>query len=294
MSIKNIPVVIIHWGESAILDLAIAAAKAAGNFVILISDFTSPHLNAGADYCAHVNSFFESLSRFRDIYVHQSSLPLEFEYRCIVRWIILRDWMRSNGQSAVFHIDHDVLLFDRTENFPAIFSTADVGLSHRTCGHNSYITFEFLDQFVNFVQRTYSEQSGYIWRKIQTHWEYHLHMQVPGGVTDMLLLEIFTSGYDGIRLVEMTQLFPDSPNFSFPSCKFSTFDHNISVGDGYKTINLGGSFNVKQIAVHRENVPSGFLLKSSEYVRFLTLHFQGQSKAIAEDIVNFIKRGANR
>jgi len=24
------------------------------------------------------------------------------------------------------------------------------------------------------------------------------------------------------------------------------------------------------------------------------LHFQGQSKAIAEDIVNFIKRGANR
>lgn len=250
-------VVIIHDGDQDYLKTALARARAAGN--------TVAHL--GFDRQS------DSGPRFEAAYKHMSTHPHIFELRCFQRFFVMQRFMQDNGLDSFFHVDSDVLLFEDLHGFEEEhlkakgvpcgmhMPLAQPGFRYSYGPQTSYWTRGAVDEFCAYLIASFENMLPAMTEK----WDWHCRTGAPGGICDMALLHLWARDRSDIA------------NFAAP-IGGAVFDLNINgaenlVKDEYET-----RFGRKHI-VFRDGRPWCRNLKSGEWVRFRSLHFQGHIKA---------------
>ena len=206
----KIPVVYIMFGEmSAFLKVNIELASR-NNPVILLSSTsssTSSWLSPSTASDPESNPFrykviienFSNYSKdadaFSKVYKHfsrdHSRHRIDYELRCIQRWLILRDYMIANSLSTVFYGDCDTTVFTSMTEAWKLRNQCSAMISVETqwhnyhwasAGHNSFWTLEAISDFCQFVTTIY-EKPATISEVLEPKWRNH-----GSTVTDMTLL----------------------------------------------------------------------------------------------------------
>lgn len=248
-------VVIIHAGDQDYLKTALARARAAGN--------TVAHL--GFDRMS------DGWPRFEAAYRHMSTHSHIFELRCFQRFFVMQRLMQDEGIESFFHADSDVLLFDdlhafQAEHLKGVFCglhmpLAQPGFRYSYGPQTSYWTRAAVDDFCAYLVASFEN----LLPAITDKWAWHLETGAPGGICDMALLHLWAKDRSDVM------------NFAAP-IGGAVFDININgaenlVKDEYET-RLG-----RKHIVFRNGQPWCRSLKTGQWVRFRSLHFQGHIKA---------------
>jgi hypothetical protein len=248
-------VVIIHDGDQDYLKTALERARQAGN--------TVAHLGFGR--------MSPGWTRFAAAYQHMSTHAPLFELRCFQRFFVMQQFMQDHELDSLFHVDSDVLLFDDLHAFEVEhlrgapcglhMPLEQPGFRYSISPHASYWTRGAVDDFCGFLVASFENLPSALAEK----WAWHQQTGAPGGICDMALLYLWAKDRSDIA------------NFAGP-IGGAVFDLNINsaenlVKDEYET-RLG-----KKHIVFRDGRPWCRSLKSGEWVRFRSLHFQGHIKS---------------
>jgi hypothetical protein len=250
-------VVIIHDGDQDYLRTALDRARRAGNTV------------------AHLR--FARMSpgwlRFEAAYRHMSTHARIFELRCFQRFFVMQQLMQDQGLDGFFHVDSDVLLFDDLHAFevehirPQAIACglhmplAQPGFRYSYGPQTSYWTRAAVDDFCRFLIASFEN----LLPALADKWAWHQQTGAAGGICDMALLYLWARDRGDIA------------NFA-AVIGGGVFDLNINSGENLVKDEYETRLGRKHI-VFREGRPWCRNLKSGEWVRFRSLHFQGHIKA---------------
>jgi hypothetical protein len=253
----SVPIIFIQLGSRDYFNLVYHQACKNDNTVIVIgNDSTTPLKHAD------IKDYSESANTFSKVYQHLSTNSYEAELICFNRWFILYEYMIKNGIDRCLHLDTDVMLYANAEKEIKKFEQYDFTLSHRCCGSNSFFTLKGLAGFCTYVLQMYSNKSSIEFDQITAHYTIRQKHGLPGGVSDMLLLDKYSSRICGM-VGEMMHIVNDS-----------TYDHNINVSDQH--FKMSGQ-SIKEVSFF-ENLPYCHQTTTGKEIRFNTLHFQGPAK----------------
>lgn len=261
-----IPVVLIHMGNPDYLQYSIGKALER-NEVILIGDTKPNILNDRFSFYNISDYLTDEYNTFVKNYKHLSTNPYNFELFCFLRWFVLKEFMCRQNIEVTFYIDSDVMLYVNTDEEYHKFSQYDFTLLHRTAAVSSFINKIGIENFCNFLSKTYSEQNSYNFEKIESHFLIRQKHGLGGGVCDMTLLEYFhyhpdTGGGPG-KVGEMMSIINDS-----------TYDHNINAEDQY--FEFQGIKKVQMI----DGIPYVMSKKLNKLIKFNSLHFNSSAKSL--------------
>jgi hypothetical protein len=265
-----IPVVLIHNGFQDYLKYTLLQSNK-NNYVYLLGDTSIDFKSNNFNFLNFCN-FDYGFDEFKNNYIHLNTTPFEYELFCFKRWFILKNFMEQLKINNVFYIDSDVLLYVDVNDEWKKFIQYDMTILHRTAANSSFITYNGICNFCNFVLSTYKNKNSYYFKKIESHFMVRQNCRLPGGVCDMTLFECFhyndDNGGGPGRVGEMMQIIDDS-----------TYDQNINVPDNDFVMKNG----IKDVKIIN-NIPYVFNTKYNKYIKFNSLHFQGSSKKIIKEI----------
>jgi tetratricopeptide (TPR) repeat protein len=271
----SVPVVILQLGHRFYLNYVIEEARRRNAEVILLADYIDDSLKEKVEF-ASIAPFREESTHFFGVYQHLSSNPWTAELFCFARWFLLKAYMQSRNLEVCFHIDSDVLLYvdaqrELLENFNAGYEWT---LISGTVGCTSFVTFEGLTRFCDFLRDTYENKSGARYRYLLDLHQKTIEANQPGGVSDMALLDLYRRE-SGAKIGEMTDVI-----------KNATFDQNIGVSEGYEMYD-----GFKKIYPHK-GLPYCKRLSDGAFIRFKSLHFSGAGKGILRPMAEQIRKSA--
>jgi hypothetical protein len=263
---SKIPVVFIHTGQlPAYLGDAIAQAQSFNNDVVLITDHKIIPFKADL---VNVDSVNPDESDFKSYYKHMSTNSYAFEYICIYRWFLLKNYMERHKVDRVLYLDSDVYLYGNTveiaKHYPEFGFGYNLPLSqeeHYWAGSApcSIWTLASLTDFCNFIKTHYTSEAIKV---LEEKWEHHRNNTIPGGVCDMTFLYLF-SGTDGFFNLGKVH----------NGC---SFDFNDLTPDNYQrneyAFKLNGKFKRETKDIRFiDDLPYCRNLVSGEQVRFFAL-----------------------
>lgn len=220
----QISVIIVFKGQSTYLPYVIKQA-AKQNSVHVITD-TFP---VSEDEILQPNVHWENIEKywyasdpFKAVYLHMSRNPYDYELLCFTRWFILLEYMKENSLETIFAMDGDVMLFCDVNEAYEPYRQYEATLLHSTAAISSYITYEGLKLFCQFLMDVYSGKEPLIYQELVDKWNRHQNFNQAGGVVDMTLLRIWQYLRTPARIGEMMTV-----------VNGTTFDHNINADDGY-------------------------------------------------------------
>jgi hypothetical protein len=211
--------------------------------------------------------------RLRDAYIHFSSNSLEFEFFCIKRWFVLLEFMKANNIKSIFAADSDFLIYDNistlssnrlNQNYAGycIVEQTDDDFMWLASGHFAYLTLDFLEDFYNFVLKTYLNNFAILQSKI----DYNKKNNVKyGGISDMTLLYLF---YKENKAKIINFLLPENN-------KVIDLDIGGSINYHPDEYLMQGRF--KKIKFISQK-PHGYINGSNTQIQFIGLHFQANAK----------------
>jgi len=180
--------------------------------------------------------------------------------------------MEQNNFDKVFYIDSDVMLFSDVNKEWSKFDQFEMTLLHRTAAISSFITYKAINNFCNFLTNIFDDKNSYAFKKIESHFKIRQQHGLAGGVCDMTFLDYFH--YDHLigggpgRIGEMMIIINDS-----------TYDHNINAEDQDYLFENG----IKKIEIFNKT-PFIFNKKLNKYIKFNSIHFQGNAKNLIKSI----------
>lgn len=194
-----LPVVFIHLGEiPTYLYKAIDQAASFGNQIYLLTD-TPPRDDLVNANVVNVKPYSLDQTAFASRYRHMSSNPFEFEFICIYRWFILKNFMQALDLERVLYLDSDVYLYCHTReiqqnyedrSFEFAYSVpqdqADFYWAGTACC--AIWTITGITRFCELIFSLY--EPGYH-NLLHDKWAWHQRSNTPGGVCDMTLLYAF-------------------------------------------------------------------------------------------------------
>ena len=255
----SIPVFYIHCGKNSIITKSCLKASE-NNDVILISNFVLNNKNIkNVDLD---NYGFEECEKFSHLYEHMSTNSEWIEKFCFYRWFILLDYMKKNRLEVTFYCDSDMLLFCDVSKEYEHYEQFDMTLTHQTAAISSYIGINALENFCEYVIKTYSNKNDIEYSYLTTKWDMHRKYNMGGGICDMTLLRNWSYQYIPNRIGEMMYIYDGK-----------TWDHNINVSDGV----YDHDGRIKKIKFI-EGIPYCFNKKLNQDIKFNSLHFQGPAK----------------
>lgn len=224
---QSIPILVFYRGSvSAYLEYCLNQAKKFNpdSRIILLGDSANAHLKVAEHYNA---DDFPGAREFKPLYKHCSHLSYDFEWRCIERWFIMRDFVRLTGINRFLHIDTDVLLFcnvtqeaERFENCDATVARWD---EQRLMAHYLLVNnADFLEDFCLYMTNLYSNENE-VQRLIRKNTNPKGNRVRPPWISDMSLLSDY---YD-----------QKQPNFYFLENALQQdvgFDNRITDSNGYR------------------------------------------------------------
>lgn len=202
----KIPVVYIMFGEmSSYLKCNIELASR-NNPVILLSSSSSnvkwvepsniaPQAFRYDVIIENFAAYSKAADAFARVYKHfsrdHSKNRIEYELRCIQRWLILQDYMAAKSISTVFYGDCDTTVFTSMTEAWKSRNQCSAMISVETqwhdyhwasAGHNSFWTLEAVTDFCDFFKSIYEKPST-VAEVLEPKWRHH-----GSTVTDMSLL----------------------------------------------------------------------------------------------------------
>ena len=187
-------VIYVHIGEiPKYLLLSIYRASKNNDVTVITDDvkYKSSEFKKVAltDYC-------EGLDQFKNVYKHFSTNKADFEFICIFRWMILKNYVSSNIDTSFYYSDSDsYIYYDLQQVYDSYYSDYDAcyvmtenqdNYRWSCSGASSFWTVDCLKKFCSFIFKTYSDT-----KVLEEKWDYHVKNNKPGGICDMTLLYLF-------------------------------------------------------------------------------------------------------
>ena len=267
MSQKDeIPVVFIHTGHVPLyLANAIEQAQKYGNRVVLITDHLSASVNAEIVDYASLNL---DEKEFKLYYKHMSSNSYDFEFICIYRWFLLKNYMAMEKIDRVLYLDSDVYLYENANKIVEHYSYPEFGYNvpssqenYRWAGTASCSVWhaDALNSLCTCIKVHYTTEKI---RKLEEKWDYHTVNCIPGGICDMTFLYIFSANRGFFNLGKVHH--------------YCCFDYNHPVPDNYEKneykMSLSSKIGIETKMIHFvDGLPYCKNLLSGEKVRFFAL-----------------------
>ncbi len=275
--ISDIPMVFIHRGSSQVLRFAVQTALKFRNKVYLIVDSTAAQQIddvSGVNVIPIKDCLNPGVNDFSKVYRHLSTNSADFEFFCIVRWIIARNLCRLLNLPAIFHFDHDSIPFFHVDELRELLTNREIMLCGGYSGHASYLTRAMLESFTNFLFAIYEprEQIDLLQNKLMVA-EHTVRRSLGenGGVSDMTLLNLFHNRLSRMVVVDGLQPLP------LANASKGVLDDNVNSLDYFRSMVIMG--RTVMLVDFDSGVPS-FTANSGVRYRALNIHLQGLAKPL--------------
>lgn len=280
----NIPIIIYHLGYRDYVPLCMKQALKYNKNVIFITDVVEKYEKIEGLTLVNSNNYMEKINIFQELYIHLSSNSRMLEFLCIIRWIVIHEYMNENNIERAFICDSDVLIYDNItklndkylKQYPFMLCSSP---SKNLTGGQSVWNLSELEKFVNFVFEFYENQEN-----MTNTIDWYSKNKSVGGICDMTLLYYFAHNetkFKGLRLpnyptfkMELNQIFEN--DFTFDLHMDSAGNHEYP--EDWE-MSERGSKNIKYI----DGIPYCHNKRLKKDIRFILLHFQGRNKAIMKE-----------
>lgn len=277
---KNLPIVFVHFGNDNYLNIVLHQARSSnpGAEIVLLGDDSNKKSNK---LCTHYlyNNFDTGIDELEKNYVHLSSNNYQYEFFCIKRWFIIRNYMRDKNLEWVFTADSDVLLYAPVQDYfmegisqtkyEAAYCIIDQDYDQfrwTASGGIAYVSLHFIENFCNYISEIYKYNIALLSPKM----EYHVRANAPGGIADMTFFYLY---YYFINRNILNLLIPIGDK---------VFNNGIYFKNNIYEAEMEKSFCYHKILIEKKK--PFFINQDHQKIFFQCLHFQGGYK---NDIFKF-------
>lgn len=188
-------IVIIHMGFAKYLLYVLRQIKITNpnSKIFLISDKENKKYSK---YSTFVDiSKIQSLESksFKENYIHLGKSAPNYEMFCMLRWIILRDFMREYNIKECLHIDSDILIFSDLNKALNPFSNYKISLAHNLALTMHIKDIEILDEFSKYLLFKYTNENEFNKLKDMYYKTDRINNGVAGSISDMDISREFFS-----------------------------------------------------------------------------------------------------
>lgn len=280
---NEIPIVIIHRGNSDYLKHVLWQAKQFNERVILLGDKSNYTLAKSLNVQHYYFSdYSKSANYIGSIYTHLSPISYDFILFALQRWFFLEEFIKANGIPVVFHCDSDVMLYCNITKEYKNFKENDIVLLNRRAGMTSYWKSRHLTEFCTFLKNFYENKKAMqqlVQRFSPRDPSTWYHEDVP-------LTKMFVTCYQNKFKIDAIDKIIDN----------AVFDPSLLTPDQWETGCLSDtgylSYKTKRILLNNKRkikvkdirwikrYPHCYNIKLKKLIRFKSLHFQGPVKEL--------------
>ncbi len=262
MSAEMIPIIMVHEFRDALPDYAAVCLGQAKNMqedspvYLLSSNGKSPIDSVEA---FRISDFEKGVESIKDCFFNISTNSSEFEFSCIKRWFVIRDFMKSRSLTRALCIDSDVMFYGNISTGLSSFSAADYadlnGCNWAICLINNLAV---LEAFCELMTKAYNRDPS-VWPIIADYLGFSTPYKKLGVLSDMTFVRHMAVFYPEFRHEDLTDI-----------RNGSTFDDNINfISSGYEMEN--GMKKIQWV----EGFPFCYHQKLNSMIRLRALHYQG-------------------
>lgn len=283
----SIPIVIFHIGNQPYFQKCVSI-NARNNQVYIIGDDTNKHLFSSNKNVKHfhINDFAkEEVNDFTNSFTNYSTNSANYELNCFLRIFYLKQLLLLTNIPKAFHVDSDCIILDNIneicKNIPNEIAYSLQSHSQKEnpfhmvgCIHNGLLNVDFCNTFIQLCFDIYKNKTKFHLIEPKINW--HKSKGINGGICDMTIYYLLYS--EGL-LNNVTDL-NDILVVKGEKC---TFDHQLIGTYGFMGENTYALQNsIKMIA--KSGSKYYFKTVNGDLIRVLSLHFQGRTKPILENI----------
>ena len=256
-------IVIIHMGFAKYLLYVLRQIKITNpnSKIFLISDKENKKYSK---YSTFVDiSKIQSLESksFKENYIHLGKSSPNYEMFCMLRWIILRDFMREYNIKECLHIDSDILIFSDLNKALNPFSNYKISLAHNLALTMHIKDIEILNEFSKYLLFKYTNENELNKLKDMYYKTDRVNNGVAGSISDMdISREFFSSVKEPIG--DLSEIVNDS-----------IFDSAIVYGESEFEMLKKGKYKLKKIFFENKIPFCNYRLnEENKKIKFHSLH----------------------
>ena len=256
-------IVIIHMGFAKYLLYVLRQIKITNpnSKIFLISDKENKKYSK---YSTFVDiSKIQSLESksFKENYIHLGKSSPNYEMFCMLRWIILRDFMREYNIKECLHIDSDILIFSDLNKALNPFSNYKISLAHNLALTMHIKDIEILNEFSKYLLFKYTNENELNKLKDMYYKTDRVNNGVAGSISDMdISREFFSRVKEPIG--DLSEIVNDS-----------IFDSAIVYGESEFEMLKKGKYKLKKIFFENKIPFCNYILNGeNKKIKFHSLH----------------------
>ena len=270
-------IVIIHMGFAKYLLYVLRQIKITNpnSEIFLISDKENKKYSK---YSTFVDiSKIQSLESksFKENYIHLGKSAPDYEMFCMLRWIILRDFMREYNIKECLHIDSDILIFSDLNKALNPFSNYKISLAHNLALTMHIKDIKILDEFSKYLLFKYTNENEFNKLKDMYYKTDRINNGVAGSISDMdISREFFSSVKEPIG--DLSEIVNDS-----------IFDSAIVYGEPEFEMLKKGKYKLKKIFFENKIPFCNYVLNGeNKKIKFHSLHLLTWTKLFIKKLSN--------
>ena len=270
-------IVIIHMGFAKYLLYVLRQIKITNpnSEIFLISDKENKKYSK---YSTFVDiSKIQSLESksFKENYIHLGKSSPNYEMFCMLRWIILRDFMREYNIKECLHIDSDILIFSDLNKALNPFSNYKISLAHNLALTMHIKDIEILDEFSKYLLFKYTNENELNKLKDMYYKTDRVNNGVAGSISDMdISREFFSRVKEPIG--DLSEIVNDS-----------IFDSAIVYGEPEFEMLKKGKYKLKKIFFENKIPFCNYVLNGeNKKIKFHSLHLLTWTKLFIKKLYN--------
>lgn len=270
-------IVIIHMGFAKYLLYVLRQIKITNpnSEIFLISDKENKKYSK---YSTFVDiSKIQSLESksFKENYIHLGKSTPNYEMFCMLRWIILRDFMREYNIKECLHIDSDILIFSDLNKALNPFSNYKISLAHNLALTMHIKDIEILDEFSKYLLFKYTNENELNKLKDMYYKTDRINNGVAGSISDMdISREFFSRVKEPIG--DLSEIVNDS-----------IFDSAIVYGEPEFEMLKKGKYKLKKIFFENKIPFCNYILNGeNKKIKFHSLHLLTWTKLFIKKLSN--------
>lgn len=270
-------IVIIHMGFAKYLLYVLRQIKITNpnSEIFLISDKENKKYSK---YSTFVDiSKIQSLESksFKENYIHLGKSSPNYEMFCMLRWIILRDFMREYNIKECLHIDSDILIFSDLNKALNPFSNYKISLAHNLALTMHIKDIKILDEFSKYLLFKYTNENELNKLKDMYYKTDRINNGVAGSISDMdISREFFSNIKEPIG--DLSEIVNDS-----------IFDSAIVYGEPEFEMLKKGKYKLKKIFFENKIPFCNYRLnEENKKIKFHSLHLLTWTKLFIKKLSN--------
>ena len=212
---------------------------------------------------------------FKENYIHLGKSSPNYEMFCMLRWIILRDFMREYNIKECLHIDSDILIFSDLNKALNPFSNYKISLAHNLALTMHIKDIEILDEFSKYLLFKYTNENELNKLKDMYYKTDRINNGVAGSISDMdISREFFSRVKEPIG--DLSEIVNDS-----------IFDSAIVYGEPEFEMLKKGKYKLKKIFFENKLPFCNYILNGeNKKIKFHSLHLLTWTKLIIKKLSN--------